>query len=282
MTTRFSGQTVWITGASSGIGRALAQGFAREGASLLLSGRNAEALAETAALCGGAACGEVECLAFDVTDGAVLPDVVAEAVGRVGALDILVNNAGIAQRSLALDTDLEVYRRLMEVDFFAPVALTSLVLPHMVARRRGAIVNNASVAGKFGSPTRAGYCAAKHALIGWSDALRAEIAQYGIAVHVLTAGFVQTGLGANAITVDGTPAGPGQSRVEDDGEAKGLAVAEAAAMILGGIAKGKREIIVGKPDATEMVLLELKRSNPEQLFDLMVGLAPRVARRREP
>jgi short-subunit dehydrogenase len=273
MTMRFSGQTVWITGASSGIGRALAEGFAREGASLLLSGRNEEALAETAALCGGAAI-----LAFDVTDVAALPEVVAEAVGTVGAVDILVNNAGIAQRSLALDTDLEVYRRLMEVDFFAPVALTNLVLPHMVARRRGAIVNNASVAGKFGSPTRAGYCAAKHALIGWSDALRAEIAQYGIAVHVLTAGFVQTSLGARAITADGTPAGPGQS----DGEAKGLAVAEAAAMVLAGIAKGKREIIVGKPDATEMVLLELKRSNPEQLFDLMVGLAPRVPRGREP
>jgi len=272
MKKRFTGQTVWITGASSGIGRALAQGFAREGAVLLLSGRNEAALAEAAEACGGA-----ETLAFEATDMAALPDVTAQAFSRMGHLDMLVNNAGVAQRSLALDTDFSVYRQLMEVDFFAPVRLTQLVLPHMVARRRGVIINNASIAGKFGSPTRAGYCAAKHALVGWSDALRAEIAQYGIAVHVLTAGFVQTGLGARAITADGTPTGPGQT----DLEAKGLPIEEAVEMILSGVARGKREIIVGKPDATEMVLLELKRSNPEQLFDLMVGLAPRVPRGRE-
>jgi short-subunit dehydrogenase len=272
MKQRFKGQTVWITGASSGIGRALALGFSREGATLLLSGRNAEALAEAAEACGGA-----ETLAFDVTAMDTLPAVAADAISRLGHLDMLVNNAGIAQRSLALDTDFAVYRQLMEVDFFAPVRLTELVLPHMVARRRGAVVNNASIAGKFGSPTRAGYCAAKHALIGWSDALRAEIAQYGVAVHVLTAGFIQTGLGARALSADGTPAGPGQT----DAEAKGLALEEAVEMILAGVAKGKREIPVGKPGATEMVMLDLKRTNPDQLFDLMVGLAPRVPRKRD-
>ncbi|WP_439534580.1 SDR family NAD(P)-dependent oxidoreductase [Polymorphobacter sp.] len=269
---RFKGQSIWITGASSGIGRALALGFAREGAHLLLSGRNVDALVETAESCGGA-----ETLAFDVADAAALPEVAAEALARVGTLDMLCNNAGVAQRGLALDTDMAVYRQLMEVDFFAPVQLTRLVLPHMVARRRGAIINNASVAGKFGSPTRAGYCAAKHALIGWSDALRAEIAQYGIAVHVLIAGFIRTDLGANAIIADGTPAGPGQT----DAEAKGLPVEEAVEMIIAGITRGRREIPVGRPDATEMVTLALKNTDPEQLFDLMVGIAPREPRKRD-
>lgn len=265
---RFPDQTAWITGASSGIGRALAIALSQEGARLLLSGRNAAALAETAA-----ACGEAQVLPFDTTDFAALPAIVDDALARLGHIDILANNAGISQRSLALDTSFDVYRRLMEVDFFAPLRLTQLVLPHMVARKRGVIINNASIAGKFGSPLRTGYCAAKHALIGWSDALRAEIAQYGIAVHVITAGYVQTGIAENAVTGDGSPVGPG-----DDPVNQGLPAADAAEMILAGVAKGQREIVVGRPGATELAMLALKSTNPEQLFDLMVGIAPKVPR----
>ncbi len=121
-------------------------------------------------------------LAFDTTDLAGLPGIVVDA----GPVAILVNNAGISQRSLALDTSFGVYRTVMEVDFFAPLRLMQLVLPAMVAARARAVVNLASVAGKFGSPMRTGCRAAKHAMIGWSDALRAEIAQYGVAVHVVT------------------------------------------------------------------------------------------------
>ncbi len=268
---RFKDQTAWVTGASSGIGRALAVALAKDGAKLLLSGRNEAALAETAEACGGA-----EMLAFDTTDMEALPDVVADAVARMGAIDMLLNNAGVSQRSLALDTDFGVYRQLMEVDFFAPVRLTQLLLPHMVSRRRGALVNNASIAGKFGSPLRTGYCAAKHALVGWSDALRAEIAQYGIAVHVFTAGYVATGVARNAVTGDGSAVGPGDDPVD-----KGLAPEAAADMVLAGMAKGVREIVVGREGATELAMLALKRSNPEQLFDLMVGIAPKVERPRQ-
>ncbi|WP_416908024.1 MAG: SDR family NAD(P)-dependent oxidoreductase [Polymorphobacter sp.] len=265
---RFQNQTAWITGASSGIGRALAIALSKEGATLLLSGRNQQALAETADACGGA-----ETLAFETTDFDALPGIVEQALARLGHIDMLANNAGISQRSLALDTGFDVYRRLMEVDFFAPLRLTQLVLPHMVARRRGLLINNASIAGKFGSPLRTGYCAAKHALVGWSDALRAEIAQYGIAVHVVTAGYVQTGIAENAVTGDGSPVGPG-----DDPVNQGLPAADAAEMILAGVARGQREIVVGKPGATELAMLALKSANPDQLFDLMVGIAPKVPR----
>jgi short-subunit dehydrogenase len=269
---RFPGQSVWITGASSGIGRALAVAMAREGAELLLSGRNETALAETAAACGGA-----QVLPFEATALETLPQVVETALQRMGRIDMLVNNAGISQRSLALDTGFEVYRQLMEVDFFAPLRLTQLVLPHMVARRRGALVNNASIAGKFGSPMRTGYCAAKHALIGWSDALRAEIAQYGVAVHVITAGYVQTDVARNALTGDGTPSGPTEDPVD-----QGLPADDAATMIIAGLARGQREIPVGRADGTEMAMLALKRTNPEQLFDLMMGIAPRLPRDAAP
>lgn len=265
---RFNGQNVWITGASSGIGRALALGFAAEGARLLLSGRNEQALAEVAQ-----ACGSADILPFETTALEALPAVVDKALAIMGHIDILANNAGISQRSLALDTEFDVYRQLMEVDFFAPLRLTQLLLPHMIARKRGALINNASIAGKFGSPLRTGYCAAKHAMVGWSDALRAEIAQYGVAVHVVTAGYVQTGIAQNALTGSGAPVGPGDDPVND-----GLPAAEAAEIIIAGVAKGQREIVVGKSGATELAMLELKRANPEQLFDLMVGLAPKVPR----
>lgn len=263
-----AGTTIWITGASAGIGKGLALAAAAQGARLVLSGRNRAALAEVAADCPGSI---VE--AFESTDLAALPAIVDRVQSATGGIDWLVNNAGISQRSLALDTDFSVYRTLMEVDFFAPLRLTQLVLPAMVARGTGRIVNNASVAGKVGSPLRTGYCAAKHALVGWSDALRAEIAQYGVKVHVLTPGFVATGIGANALTGDGSQKGAGDDPVDG-----GISIAEAAVQILAGIAADRPEIPVGRDGAAEMQLLGLKRQDPDACFQLMASMAPKVAR----
>lgn len=173
-----TGKTVWITGASSGIGAALAEAFGKAGAQIILSGRREAALADIARRLEG----ERFVLPFEATDYAALPGIVDRAWAWRGAIDILVNNAGISQRSMALDTDFGVYRQIMEVDFFAPLRLTQFVLPKMVARGQGHFVQIASVAGKIGAPMRTGYCAAKHALVGFSDALRAEVAQHGIGV----------------------------------------------------------------------------------------------------
>ncbi len=266
----FTGKSVWITGASSGIGAGLATAFARAGARLVLSGRNVEALAEVAGRCQA----QMLLLPFDTTDLDILPDVVAEAQAKTGGIDILVNNAGISQRSLALDTEFEVYRRVMEVDFFAPLRLTQLVLPAMVSRGSGALVNIASVAGKVGSPLRTGYCAAKHAMVGWSDALRAEIAQYGVTVHVVTPGFVATGIADNALTGSGAPKG----HDPDDPVNKGITADEAATIIIDALAIDTPEIPVGRPGAPEMNLLDFKRQAPEQVFAMMAGMAPKVAR----
>lgn len=265
----FAGKTIWITGASSGIGEGLALAFARAGARLVLSGRRADALAEVAGRCQA----QTLLLPFEATDLAILPDVVAEAEAKTGGIDILVNNAGISQRSLALDTDFDVYRRIMEVDFFAPLRLTQLALPTMVRRGSGAIVNNASVAGKVGSPLRTAYCAAKHALVGWSDALRAEISQYGLSVHVVTPGFVATGIAANALKGDGSINGP-----NDDPVNAGISIDEAATQILDALASDTPEIPVGRPGAPEMQLLDLMHANPRQLFEVMASMAPKVAR----
>ena len=265
----FAGKTVWITGASSGIGEGLATGFARAGARLVLSGRRVDALQAVAGRCQA----QTLVLPFEVTDFAALPHLVEEAEGWTGGIDILVNNAGISQRSLALDTDFEVYRRVMDVDYFAPLRLTQLVLPAMVARKSGAIVNIASVAGKVGSPLRTGYCSAKYALVGYSDSLRAEIAQYGVTVHVVTPGFVATSIAANAIKGDGSINGP-----TDDPVNSGISIDEAATQILDALATDTPEIPVGRPGAPEMQLLDFARSNPLQVFQMMAGMAPKVSR----
>lgn len=265
---KVSGKTIWITGASSGIGKGLALALAAQGARLVLSGRNHDALTAVAADCPGAL---VE--AFEATDLESLPGIAARVEAATGGIDWLVNNAGISQRSLALDTDFSVYRTMLEVDFFAPLRLTQLVLPGMVARRSGRIINNASVAGKVGSPLRTGYCAAKHALVGWSDALRAEIAQYDVQVHVLTPGFVATGIAANALRGDGSQKGAGDDPVND-----GISIHEAAQQIIAGILADSPEIPVGRDGAPEMQLLDLKRQNPEGCFLAMAGMAPKVAR----
>ena len=265
----FTGKTIWITGASSGIGAGLATAFARAGARLVLSGRRTEALAEVAGRCQA----QVLLLPFETTDLDALPGIVAQAEAFTGGIDILVNNAGISQRSLALDTDFDVYRTIMEIDFFAPLRLTQLVLPAMVKRGSGAIVNNASVAGKVGSPLRTGYCAAKHAMVGWSDALRAEIAQYGVTVHVVTPGFVATGIAANALKGDGSVNGP-----NDDPVNAGITIDEAAIQILDALAIDTPEIPVARAGAAELQLLDLMRQNPTQLFQVMAGMVPKVAR----
>ncbi len=259
-------ETVWITGASSGIGEALAHAWAARGANLILSGRRVDALESVAAACGG----ETLVLPFETTDYDMLPMIVAQAESWRGGIDVLVNNAGISQRSLARDTGFDVYRALMEVDFFAPLRLTQLVLPAMRARGSGHFVMISSLAGKAGSALRSGYCAAKHALIGYSDALRAETAHEGIKVTVVTPGFVRTAIASSALTADGSQRGR-----EDANIAGGISASEAAEQIFAGIDAGTREIPVGR--GPEMGLLHLLRSDPERLFDAMAANGREIA-----
>jgi short-subunit dehydrogenase len=208
-------------------------------------------------------------LPFEVTDRAILPAVVDHA----GPVDILINNAGISQRGLCEDTVMDVYRTIMEVDFFAPVELTKLVLPAMLARGSGHVAVTASVAGKVGSPQRTGYSAAKHAVMGFFDSLRTEVEHRGVKVTTIVPGFVRTEIGARALTADGSVKGAG----EDDVDA-GISADEAGRIILAGFEAGTREIPVGG-NGPEMVLLGLKRQDPEQLFDLMGQMGRQVVAR---
>ncbi len=263
-------RTAWITGASSGIGQALAHELSRTGWALILSGRRVEALERVAAGCGGPSL----VLPFEATEYEALPGVVERAVAWRGQIDMLVNNAGISQRSLALDTGFDVYRSLMETDLFAPLRLTQLVAPHMVERRSGRLVAISSLAGRIGSPLRTGYCAAKHALLGYFEALRAEFeVAYNISVTTVLPGSVRTAIATNALQGDGSVRGMSDANIDS-----GMDPAEVARIIVTGIAENRREIVVAQ--GGELFASGLRASEPERLMDLMAQEGARLAAAR--
>jgi dehydrogenase/reductase SDR family protein 7B len=255
----FEGKIVWVTGASSGIGRSLAQAFADRGARLILSARREQKLREVQALCKEPDAHHV--LPLDLLDAAALQPAAIGVLEQFGHVDILVNNAGISQRSLAKDTNLEVDRQIMETNYFGPVALTKLLLPSMIERRAGHIVVVSSLLGKFGVAYRTAYAGSKHALLGFFDALRLEVHEAGVRVTVVCPGFIRTDASRNALSIDGKPSGK-----MDDDIRQGMDPDACARQILRAIAKGKREVYVG---GKEKMALLLKRLSP-QLFHRVV------------
>jgi dehydrogenase/reductase SDR family member 7B len=266
----WQGRTIWITGASSGIGAALAEAFAAEGAALILSGRRRDALG---ALAEGLDA-ETLVLPFETTDRDALPGVVDAAWTWRGGVDVLVNNAGISQRSLAIDTAPDVYERILDIDLRAPIALTQLLLPRMAERRGGAIVMISSVAGRLGPVLRTAYAAAKHGLIGYADALRAEVEQaYDLRVVTVLPGSVRTGVARNALQGDGSARGDSDANIE-----AGMDPAECAQRILAGLAEGQREILVA--EGGEAFAAALRWQDPERLFDMLAAEGKRLAEAR--
>lgn len=255
----FAGKTAWITGASSGLGAAMAREFARRGARLVLSGRDVSRLAAVA--------GNLETdaliLPFEATDEAAMLAATEQATAWHG-IDIFIANAGISQRSAAIDTDMAVYRRIIDVDLTAQIAAVQALLPHMTAHGGGALVFISSIAGKVGVPMRTAYCAAKFGLIGYADALRAELSQSGVAVHVVCPGSVATDVSRNALTADGRPRGKSDRAIDE-----GIPPREAATAILDGIAAGQREIVVAR--GVEQAMGEMRRT-PDALLDQMATM----------
>ena len=227
---------VWITGASSGIGEALAYECSQRGARLVLSSRREEKLHAVRTQCPRPEEHRVQTL--DLADPASLQQA-AEAVQHdVGPVDVLINNGGISQRSTAAEAEMEVVRRIMEVNFFGTVQLTKAVLPALQKRGAGHIAVVSSIVGKFGTPQRSSYAASKHALHGWFDSLRAEVHDEGIGVTMVCPGFVKTNVATNALNADGTPQG-------EAGRDKGMPPPQCAETIADAIERGKDEVYVG-------------------------------------
>ena len=256
---------MWITGASSGIGKALAIEAAKENAKLILSARNTAALQEVQQLCLQYT-EHCQILPLDLTDSSKLSVLTKEALGFFNGIDILVNNGGISQRSRVEETDLEVDRKIMEVNYFGAVALTKAVLPYMLQQKSGHIAVISSVTGIFGFPLRSAYAASKHALHGFFETLRAEVADRNIGVTVVCPGRIKTNISYHALTKDGKEHGQ-----MDEGQEKGIPADVCARKILKAIKKEKKEIYIVK---AELVLIYLKRFFPGLFSRIVPKIKP--------
>lgn len=255
----YTGKTVWITGASSGIGAALARDLARRGANLVLSGRD-----ETRLDAVGEECGETLVLPFDVRDDAALADATARALKWKGGIDLAFANAGVSQRSRALKTDMQVYRDIIAIDLTAQIAFAQALIGPMAERGSGALAFVSSIAGKVGVPMRTAYSAVKFGLAGYADALRAELSQDGVSVHVIYPGSIATDIARNALVGDGSQRGRSDAVIDE-----GIPAAKAARDMLDAIARGEREIIVAK--GVEEQMGEARRT-PDALFDQVAAM----------
>ena len=258
----FSQQVVWITGASSGIGEHLAYAFASQGARLVLSSRNEQELQRVKRNCPDEA--EILVLPMDVADFAGIPGKAQQVLGHFGHIDVLINNAGISQRSAVKDTQFEVDKKIMEVNFLGAVALTKAVLPSMLGRQKGQIVAISSVMGKLGTPRRSAYAASKHALHGYFDSLRAELHSEGIKVTIICPGYVHTNVTINALTADGSP-----NKKMAEATRKGLAPDVFAEKALRAISRQKEEVLIG---GKEIMGVYIKRFFPKLFSRIARGL----------
>lgn len=263
MSKGFEDKVVWITGASSGIGEALAYELAGRGARLVLSARRQPELERVRAACATDPT-RVEVLPLDLGDLPSLASKADEGWARFGHVDIMVHNGGISQRSLAAETSIEVDQRLMTVNYFGPVVVTKRLLPRMRERRAGQFVVVTSLTGLIGTPLRSGYAASKHALHGFFDSLRAEVANDGIDVTLVCPGFVHTDVSRNALTGDGTAQG-----TMDDATRRGLAPQACARAIAKAALARRTEAYIG---GFETLGVYVKRLSPA-LFASVVARA---------
>ncbi len=258
----FKNKKIWITGASSGIGEALAYAFAKEGAQLILSARNETELERVKYNCQDAI--SVEVLHLDIGDHEAICAKAETLLSRIGAVDILINNAGLSQRSLAVETDLSVTKHLLDVDLIGTIAVTKSVLTPMIKQKSGQIVVVTSIMGKLGAPLRSSYAAAKHGLHGYFDTLRAETYKDGIRVLLVVPGYVRTNISINALKADGKAQG-----TMDEATLNGFTPQEVAAKIIKALHQGKEEIVIAK--GRERLATYLKRFMPLLLSRMVRG-----------
>lgn len=234
------GKTIWITGATAGIGKAMALECAKQGAALILTARREDVLESVRKDCLEQGSPQVEIFKLDMADAAQIQRIADQAAQKFDSIDVLINNAGISQRSLIKDTSMDVYRRIMDIDFMGPVHLTKLLLPGFIEQQGGHVVVISSLVGKFATPLRSGYAAAKHALHGFFDALRIEHYEDNVNVTIICPGFIKTDVSVNALSGDGTP----QNKM-DEAQASGMEPAVFARKAIQAVNDKKDEVYIG-------------------------------------
>lgn len=234
----FKDKVVWITGASSGIGAALAKILLSQGARVILTARNEAAMQALAVEFSG---NEITILPADLTDATSISQITQQAIAAFGKIDVLMLNAGVSQRSAAEETDPSVYRALMEINFFAPVAITTLLLPYFRKWGGGHIVAISSMAGLMGFPLRTGYAASKHALKGFFETLQTEHTIPALHITLVYPGRIQTPISLSALTAKGKAHGQW-----DQGQLEGIPVEKCVAKILSAVQRNKRRVIIAR------------------------------------
>ncbi|XP_052514041.1 dehydrogenase/reductase SDR family member 7B isoform X2 [Budorcas taxicolor] len=262
---------VVITGATSGLGRECARVFHAAGARLVLCGRNAEALEELSRELAASRAPEVQThkpytVAFDLADPGAIAGAASEILQCFGHVDVLINNAGISYRGAIVDTSPDVDKRVMETNYFGPVALTKALLPAMIRRRQGHVVAISSIQGKISLPFRSAYAASKHATQAFFDCLRAEVEQHDIEVTVISPGYIHTNLSLNAVTADGSKYG-----VMDETTAQGRSPVQVAQDILAALGKKKKDVVLA--DLMPSLAVYLRTLAPGLFFRLMASRA---------
>jgi len=254
----FQGKNILITGASSGIGAAIARRFSLLGGRLYLAARNMAKLEAVKVECLAAGALSAEAFSVDFSSEESIDAFVAEVRSRGLLFDVIVLNAGISQRSLALETDIAVDRKIMETDFFGPVYLTRSLADQLKGERPVNIAVTSSISGLFGFPLRSGYCAAKHALFGYFEAL--ELENRNISVTFLIPGRINTEISRSAVLSDGST----YSRM-DAGQANGMDVNKCAKIAVRAIARRRHRKLIG---GVELVMVYIKKYCPALFFKL--------------
>jgi short-subunit dehydrogenase len=265
--TDFENKVIWITGASSGIGEATAYEFAKKNVKLVLSARR-EVELKRVKLQTGLPSENVFVLPMDAEEIETFDSLTKKVIDRFGQIDLLFNNAGISQRSFVLETDISVYKRMLDIDLLSVIALTKSVLPYMVIRKEGHVAATSSVAGLVATPGRSGYAAAKFGLRGFYDALRAEMFNHNIGVTVICPGYIKTDISKNALAADGTKYGK-----MDQNQMNGLSAESCAKQIVKAISKNKNEVYIG--GFKEVAGVYLKRFFPTLLSKIVRKQAPK-------
>ncbi|MFT5247145.1 MAG: dehydrogenase/reductase SDR family protein 7B [Litorivivens sp.] len=257
--------TVWITGASSGIGKALAYEYGRNNCQLILSGRNQEALASIREQLPSP--NSVHIIPLDLETESDFNAVALKAKSCFGGVDVLINNAGVSQRSLVAETDMDIDRKIMEVNYFGNIALTKAILPVLLESEHASIIVVSSLAGKFGFFLRSAYAASKHAIHGFYDSLRLELADNNVHVLIACPSFVQTAISQNALDRYGKSTGELDPRQKE-----GMSAEECARQIIRAAKSGKHEIVIGTKGRVAVALSKLM---PKVFFRILRKQAQR-------
>jgi short-subunit dehydrogenase len=240
------GKVVIITGASSGIGRALAVDYAGRGASLSLAARRIDQLNELKEQLTNT---EILTVQTDVTSESDCKELIIQTIRQFGRIDVLINNAGLSMRALFDDIDLKSFKQVMDVNFYGTVYCTKYALPYLI-ESKGSLVGIISVAGHVGLPARTAYSASKFAVRGFLDTIRLENLYTGLHVLVAAPGFTSSEIRKKALTADGTPQGETPRKEE-----KMMSAEICAHLVINAIEKRKRSLVLTFKEGKLSVLL---------------------------